>query len=471
VLLACAFASVALVSCSVDTEMYRFVDVSTLDAGATGCANPACTECLEGFKKGGSGCVDVNECEEDLDECDDGPDACVNREEGLGYVCECPMGYEGNGFGEDGCIGTTPCPDGTLDIKGDASECYRPFSAVALGDAHGCGVRGGQLVCWGDGADGRLGLGVIEEDPPLSRKPEQVGEAEDWESAELGGAHSCALRAGELHCFGANAQGQLGAGNTDEQLAPVRSGTQSGFTIIAAGARHTCGLVGDLLHCWGDNAQGQAGLGEEPSVTRPTRVEDAGGWTALSAGAQHTCGVRSGSLLCWGDNASGQLGLGDSDARSIPTEVGTDTDWTAVAAGDRHSCGVRANMLFCWGDNAGGQLGLGDTDARNTPTQVGSFADWMTIAAGGAHSCGLGVEELRCWGDNAHGQLGVSDVASSLEPTAIAAIDDSAWEQIALAADQSCALAAGLLFCWGDNTGYRLGVPGPDSISTIELVR
>lgn len=62
--------------------------------------NTSCT-CNAGFTGDGRTCTDVDECADNSDNCDSSPDACVN-EPGK-FSCKCPVGYNGNGVGVDGC--------------------------------------------------------------------------------------------------------------------------------------------------------------------------------------------------------------------------------------------------------------------------------------------------------------------------------------------------------------------------------
>ena len=258
-----SFALVLLVcGCSVDTERYTFVDV---DGGVGGCVDDACSACKTGFERVGENqCADIDECEQELDDCDTSPDACVNRDNGRGYVCECPKGFEGNGREENGCVGTSPCEAGTVDVNGDGSECYKPFDAVALGGEHGCGLRLGELHCWGAGEQGQLGLGSEERDLRAHRRPEHVGEGKGWELVGLGARHSCGVRDGKLACFGDNAQGQLGNGSMEDAHEPVTVATDEKVVALALGAEHSCALQDDLLTCWGSNRQGRAGSKKRP---------------------------------------------------------------------------------------------------------------------------------------------------------------------------------------------------------------
>ena len=455
-----ALAALLLTACSVDTEKYRFVDAGN-DTG--GCVDDACSACKTGFERVGENqCADIDECEQEMDDCDTTPDACVNRDKGRGFVCECPMGFEGNGRGENGCIGMNPCEMGTIDIHGDGSECYAPFSAVALGGEHGCGLRNGELHCWGQGERGQLGLGSEMRDLRVHRRPEHVGEGAGWELIAAGGSHSCGVRAGMLACFGANAQGQLGDGKLVDVHEPVTVRTDDKITALALGAEHSCALQDDLLLCWGSNAQGQAGLGDdEMSRLMPLRVGDAGNWTSLASGARHSCAVRAGEPFCWGDGAKGQLGQNTLDEQHVPASVDASGMWQLVAAGGGHSCAVRAGALSCFGDNAAGQLGVGDTMPHMLPATVGIDLDWSAITAGAAHTCGLRGKALFCWGDNSEGQLGVGDRDPRNAPTAVEVPGTAGIEFTAVSAggNSTCALAGdGALFCWGANASGQLGV-------------
>ena len=143
--------------------------------------------------------------------------------------------------------------------------------------------------------------------------------------------HSCAVLDDDtLKCWGGNFDWQLGLGDTlSRGDAPNEMGNSLptvylgvGLAATAAGRYHTCAVISSgLLKCWGDNAAGQLGLGDtidrgtpfNPMATLPpVNVGPGLSVKAVAAGAKHTCAiVDDGRLKCWGKNDRGQLGLGD----------------------------------------------------------------------------------------------------------------------------------------------------------------
>ncbi len=83
---------------------------------------------------------------------------------------------------------------------------------------------------------------------------------------------------------------------------------------------HSCAVtVTRTLWCWGNNADGELGLGDTTNRLTPTEVGAKTNWRQPSAGWTQTCAIRiSRSLWCWVSNQYGQLGLGDTDDRLTP---------------------------------------------------------------------------------------------------------------------------------------------------------
>ncbi len=163
-----------------------------------------------------------------------------------------------------------------------------------------------------------------------------------------GSYHGCALLdTGQVKCWGENGSGELGLGDTStrgdgagemgDALAPVNLGTGRTATGVTVGRTHTCALLdGDEVKCWGYNADGQLGLGDtEHRGDDPGEMGDAlpavdvgTGRTlvAVTTGDLYSCALLDDDTIkCWGNNANGSLGLGDTMERgSAPDQMGDD---------------------------------------------------------------------------------------------------------------------------------------------------
>jgi len=275
-----------------------------------------------------------------------------------------------NGEGELGAGDQVTPQSAPVAVAGGGDK----WSLMDLGHGHSCSLdRTGSLWCWGRNNDGELGLG----DADLRVAPTEVTDpAVLWRAATAGGHHTCAVDwDGGLFCWGDNAQGRLGLSDETDRSSPTRVAEEGSWVKAGAGGGHTCAVdSAGGLSCWGRNEDGEVGAGPDgPAVSLvPTAVMSSLRWEELSLGDRHSCAVaQEGTLWCWGRNDKGQLGLDDLAARDAPAQIGAANDWSLVSAGKRHTCGLRANgALFCWGLNDWGQLGLDDFVDRTVPTQV-----------------------------------------------------------------------------------------------------
>ena len=139
--------------------------------------------------------------------------------------------------------------------------------------------------------------------------------------------------------FGPNFQIGDGPGEMGNNLVAIELGTGRTATAIAAGKYHNCAILDNSsIKCWGANATGQLGLGDSnkrgdtdsngdsemgdnlPSVDLGTGRTARG----ITAGDNQTCAVLDdASLKCWGSNTAGELGLGDTNNRGdVSGEMG-----------------------------------------------------------------------------------------------------------------------------------------------------
>jgi alpha-tubulin suppressor-like RCC1 family protein len=412
----------------------------------------------------------------------------VKGELGIGTFQDNPFGFE-----------TAPVP-----VR-DVSRAV----AIAAGGAHTCAVLADSTAkCWGLDNHGQLGDRVRTDDLtdyefiPVA----VIGSVEGGIQKVLnnvvaitaGNAHTCALLAdGTAKCWGLNADGQLGIGNTQPDLIPPTTvaGTSGdplrnvvaistgghrcfvdngsigdiGDFQCAGSGDHTCALLADgSAKCWGNNQSGQLGNSVSPKSFEPVPVAGGGGsFTArdIAAGRNHTCAVRAnGTVACWGSNSSGQIGDGTIGGnRPSPFTIPNLNNVVAVAAGEAHTCALRADgTVRCWGANGNGQLGPGFVSS-SSPTPITPFdiTNAVAIAAGGAlgnsHTCALIADgTVKCWGANGSGQLGTGNTIQSSIPITVGGLGNAV--SIAVGETHTCALVAvGFPFCWGFDGSGQLG--------------
>jgi alpha-tubulin suppressor-like RCC1 family protein/subtilisin family serine protease len=186
------------------------------------------------------------------------------RSSGGGVKC-----WGANDSGQVG-KGTITGVEGTPgDVVGLASGVQR----LQAGDGYSCVLTtGGSVKCWGFNGRGALG----DNSTTTRTSPvDAVGLASGVASIATGFYHACAVTAGgALKCWGDNAQGQLGIAVESDQLVAIDvPGLSSGVAAAAPGTSHTCVLnTAGGVGCFGDNSNGQLGNGIPADRTTPVDV-------------------------------------------------------------------------------------------------------------------------------------------------------------------------------------------------------
>jgi alpha-tubulin suppressor-like RCC1 family protein len=337
-------------------------------------------------------------------------------------------------------------------------------AGVFAGQELTCALAGGRARCFGANVDGALGSG----DRATHLTPVPVAAAVGFDGLAAGENHVCGLEhgSGAVWCWGYNASGQLGLGDTASRDAPARLPQPAAAIALAAGYNHVCAIAADhTLWCWGDNTEGQLGQADlpgAPNALSPVRVGGDSDWIGVAGGQGHTCGVRAPSTMwCWGRNNQPELGAAPTVQQSrTPTQTGTFTDWTpAIDVGQDSSCGIRGDgTLWCWGDNTFGQLGAPPEGSPvAAPRQLGSQAEWVTISLDAFSACGVRSDGgLWCWGRNAEGQLGTGDNVDRYVPTVVGS---SGWAGASVGRFHACAIrTSGDIACMGENSNGQLGL-------------
>ncbi len=435
-------------------------------------------ECVAGTQM----CVNqvFGTCEGDVEAtaeiCNGLDDDCDGTPDGAAVDAACASGpnvESGSCGGASGCQRTcvlpfTSCSSGCVDTLTDASNCGSCANACAgvemcIGGScqvppphidgtvgYTCGVRNGQVFCWGVNDSGQLGNGTMTN----SSTPVMVNGISDAVEVAVGAldgdpgrGHTCVRHAtGTVSCWGFGSDGRLGDGLSTTRFEPgAPVSNLSNVAQIDSGGSHTCARLNDgTVRCWGSNADGQLGNGDVMRRDQliPVPVMDLNSVVHIALGKGHSCAVRNdGTVWCWGANYNGEVTGAAADGNQIiaPRQKQNITIGAIVevTGGLRHTCARNASgTTACWGYNFYSQF---------IPTTV---SDAIQLSAGGIHTCWrrTGMGAVYCAGDNSQSQLGGANPA----------LVSSAF--IAAGHFHTCALTeSGQAYCWGDNQYGQLG--------------
>jgi len=264
----------------------------------------------------------------------------------------------------------------------------------------------------------------------------------------VGSGYACAILMDDRPvCWGANADGQLGTGDSTGatlELATRVAGLPQALEIRATNVGLTCArdMAGDVW-CWGNSVTGATGPGAtEPDQLTPVRVPGAEGANGVAPSANFyygfTCASFPGAAVrCWGDNRFGQLGTGDFVSSVSPREVVSSTGLSNLAVGGERTCALDADgEVWCWGRADRGELSPLPNGLYPTPVQPVPGHKYISLAAGAYAVCGLQFGGMvTCFGDDFGSfgrrgwpQLGLGDSPVGPElPEAMATIVSDGW--------------------------------------------
>ncbi|MCA9516427.1 MAG: hypothetical protein KC635_15915 [Myxococcales bacterium] len=390
-----------------------------------------------------------------------------------------------------------PCASG--EACGDAADCATGIcdedvcvawraTSLSVGRTHACAVvQGGRIVCWGDNRRGQCGV-----DPAggaTTVRPGYVGGADfaGFTQVAAGYEHTCAVREGQVHCWGDNTRGQLGrvtAGDLDAAPAVVpRTGLASGqewsAALVAAGRRHTCALVAvpqkpSQAMCWGDDALGQMGrfgpseAGAAPEGPREVLKTNATTLTGVDfivqAGSDHACTIAyvtdaaqisRAAVQCWGGNAMGQIGE-TAGPKARPVIVSYYGSFLGLSAEADSTCWVKETTATTSHVTCVGVIPAENDAPSATPVQLETWSDAQDVAVDATMVCAVRGEArtVECLGS------AQTNGYSQTAPTAIGGFDGpvaglDAGDRFACGLQED-----GAVRCWGTDTMGQLGDGG-----------
>lgn len=376
---------------------------------------------------------------------------------------------------------------------------FNTWSQVTVGN-HGVAInRRGQIYAWGNDS-GELGNGSVAgaNTAPQERVPLPAGVTSWIKTATVSENNntSCAIaNTGNLYCWGAGLNGQIGDGlavGTQLPTNPVTkpSGVTSwqSVTIGSGGgieSSHVCAIAntGDA-YCWGDD-KASGVLGNGPSLTAdqttPSLVIKPSGvssWTAITASLGATCAIAdTGEAYCWGSDSLGLLGNGPgttpTDQPSTPViKPSGVTSWTQIDVGQSGCAIADTGDAYCWGNVSNGAGGTNPDGPNVAVTKPSGVSFWLHIETNRTTPtsvCALAnTGNMYCWGTGSGGAIGNGTTSNYTTPELVTKPSGVAsWLQFSFGSQTVCAIANNYrIFCWGPDSQGQLG-DGPDQTSTV----
>lgn len=347
---------------------------------------------------------------------------------------------------------------------------------------HTCAIVAGEVICWGHNDKGQLGLGHTNSVGinALITSPVSVVTTGGLVSQiAVGLDHTCALLVnGSLLCFGNGADGAIGitpvngTDNGDDE-APLSGGYVdfAGKSVISVGAGigFTCVLLeNNLVTCFGSNAFGVAGIGEtEGSTSHVTPLQNgfvhAGGCVEqLTVRGHQVCVSHKGGFYtrCWGDNSAESMqgsSTRDGDRHPLYYPVLQLPNAQIVArsaVADVFGCGVApdAVTVTCWGMHAAAYAPVNTSFTSPSPITALEVAHADSTVSM-AFACALTAQRrVFCWGP---GSGVFSTPQASIEAGLPGAYVDVGGPVASLSCNTgSCCVTRydnGGIVCWGDS--------------------
>ncbi|BDR54406.1 hypothetical protein KIMH_05170 [Bombiscardovia apis] len=378
----------------------------------------------------------------------------------------------------------------SVTITPHPKESNVQLTQVSAGWYHTLAVGSdGDLYAWGRNDAGQLGDSSTTNrmQPTKVRTPNGV----KFLKVSAGPNNSFALGSdNRWYAWGANTSGQLGTGNTSNQLTPLAISMPSGvgaYTQVSTGSDHTL-AIGDngTTYAWGANTSGQLGDNTTSNRLSPVQVQTPAGiyhFTHISAASGHSIGLGdNGQAYSWGSNQYGQLGtttINVGNTSSVPVQVqlpvGVTTFKQATATADWSLAISDTGRIYTWGYNGDYELGNGSTLNQPLPAEptlpAGITFTSVTTNSNSALSIASNGS-IYAWGNNASGQLGNGNQTSPTRPIVVNTKPGTTFTKLISGWKHAIGIdTTGALWTWGDNAfgqlGDKQGGPGKLSLTPV----
>lgn len=211
------------------------------------------------------------------------------------------------------------------------------------------------------------------------------------EQVDAADGFACGVRTGELWCWGSF---ELRLGQIVRYLSATRMSLPSGLQAIEV-------RVNDGTICIRDattNRPWCLSLREGPTEFR--LIADAPALLEVVDRGRGFCGraLADAEVWCWSAQRGALGAASHLETLRFSHLTGQSSGFYESSQG--HICGLdEVGTAWCWGDNAGGQIGDGTTTARDTPVPVSLPEPLVSLRASRGGACGVAVSgQIFCWG-------------------------------------------------------------------------
>jgi alpha-tubulin suppressor-like RCC1 family protein len=245
-------------------------------------------------------------------------------------------------------------------------------TAVASSASTTCALlAGGAVSCWGDNDHGQTGSDVTHtEEANDLVLPTRVPKLSGATALALGGQTSCALLPSGVWCWGRSQLASEKSERKDQSPEPSQLGELSGVQSIVGRDGNFCAVRRGEVVCWGDGAYTLSQERMPYTALRTFGIHDA---ASVESGDSHACAIFArGEVSCFGVDFNGALGRGvleqTFEAKPVERVQGL-APVRAVSIGDQTTCAITVNdELWCWGLLPMGPRG--PDNPRATPVRV-----------------------------------------------------------------------------------------------------